>query len=108
HKHDYDGAIAAFREVIRLKPDFVHFAHHNLGLALYRKGNVEEAIPEFQAAIQIQPKEALLHNSLGSALMKQGKLDQAITAFRRALEAQPDCGAALFNLACILANGPDP
>jgi serine/threonine protein kinase/Flp pilus assembly protein TadD len=108
HKHDYDGAIAAFLEVIRLKPDFVHFAHYNLGLALYRKGNVEEAIAEFQTAIRIQPKEALLHNSLGTVLMQQGKLDQAITAYRRALEAQPDCGAALFNLACILANGPDP
>src|SRR6185503_6667979 len=48
------------------------------------------------------------HNGLGIALTKQGKIAESIAAYRRALELKPDYGPSLWNLAVVLANGPDP
>ena len=38
-----DGAVAAYREVIRIKPDLAE-AHSNLGDALRGQGKLDEAI----------------------------------------------------------------
>jgi Flp pilus assembly protein TadD len=51
----------------RLKPDYV-LAHSNLGLALFRKGQVDEAIREFQEAIHLKPDFAEAHDKLARAL----------------------------------------
>jgi len=54
-KGDVDGAIAEYREAIRLKPDFAD-AHYNLGLALYRKGQRQAAVAECRKASELDPK----------------------------------------------------
>jgi serine/threonine-protein kinase len=44
----------AFREAVRLQPDFPE-AHYNLGLALKGQGKLPEAIAEFQEALRLRP-----------------------------------------------------
>src|SRR5262249_43598413 len=77
-----DGAIAAYKEAIRLKSDNA-YAHHALGCFLRdAKRDYEVAIACFNKAIELDPKNAQVHYDLGVALQKQGKLNEAAAAFR--------------------------
>src|SRR5438067_1602731 len=63
-KGDHDGAIAEYREAIRVKPDHAE-AHHNLGSALDDKGDHDGAIAEWHEAIRLKPDLAKAHYDLG-------------------------------------------
>lgn len=53
-KGDLEGAIAAYRTAIRLKPDLAD-AHYNLGVALIRTGRRVEAAREFREYLRLTP-----------------------------------------------------
>jgi Tfp pilus assembly protein PilF len=74
-------------------------AHNNLGTFLLKKGRVDEAAIQFQAALQIKPNDADSHYNLGTALLQQGRVDDAIAQFQTALQLQPDDADAHYNLA---------
>jgi len=78
-------------------------AHHNLGLALAHRGQVDEAIAHFRMALEIKPAFAVAHNNLGNALAGRGHFDEAIAHFRKAVEIKPDYAAAHNNLGNALA-----
>jgi tetratricopeptide (TPR) repeat protein len=82
-------AIAAYREAIRLKKDFL-WAHHNLGLALATNGQVEEAIKAYREAIRLNKDFAVAHDSLGNVLRVKGQVDEAIAAYREAIRLNKD------------------
>ena len=78
-----EDAIAAFREAIRIKPDFAD-AHFALGVGLRRQGELDEAIDELRAAIRIKPSDAHAHYNLGLALKAQGQMEEAVAEVRKA------------------------
>lgn len=51
---DYDGAAAEFSKAIEEDPANVS-AHYNLGVALVETGRLEEAVREFERAVQLHP-----------------------------------------------------
>ena len=102
-KRDYDGAIAQFREAIRLTPGDAN-VHSNLGVALMHQGKVDEAIAAHRQAIRLSPDNSAVHTSIGLALKNQGKLSEAIASFREAVRLAPDSGPAHSNLGLILAS----
>lgn len=59
-------------------------AHNQLGVFLGRHGDLDEAIREFQVALDRQPNSAVAHYNLGIALYKQGKRTQGIEHLRQA------------------------
>jgi Flp pilus assembly protein TadD len=86
-------------------------AHTNLGMFLAERGQVDEALPHLQTALEIrsgavQPHYdlsfALIHCDLGYALARKGELDDAIAHFRKAIEFQPDYPDAHYNLGTAL------
>ena len=81
-------------------------AHINLGNALLKKGNVDEAIVHYQKALQIKPDYAEAHNNLGNTLLKMGNVDEAITHYQKALQINPDHVQTQNNLAWVLATCP--
>jgi serine/threonine-protein kinase len=83
-KGDREGAIAAYREAVRLDPSLT-VAHLCLGAALYEKGDVEGAIASLQEAIHLNPKMSATHIVLGLALEAKGDLEGAISAYREAI-----------------------
>ena len=67
-----------------------HLAHVNLGMALRDKGQIDEAIREFQAAIRLKPYNAAFHVNLGATLAKKGLTDVAISQYQQAIHLEPD------------------
>jgi Flp pilus assembly protein TadD len=47
-------------------------AHNNLGIALGTKGKLEDAIAQFQQAVQLSPQNAEAQHNLSSALQAVG------------------------------------
>src|SRR6185295_10889274 len=58
-----------------------------LGLLYQDHGDMNEAVKEFQKAIEIDPKYVRGHNNLGVALMRSNRLDAAAAELRVALAA---------------------
>jgi Flp pilus assembly protein TadD len=73
-------------------------AHNNLGTALPQKERVDEAIAQYQKALQINPDSAEAHNNLGSALLQKGSVDEALAHCQRALQIKPDSAEVHNNL----------
>src|SRR5262249_52226267 len=78
-------------------------AHHNLGVALARKGLLDDAVAEYREAIRQKPDFAPAYDGLGNALSKQGLLDEAIAAQQTAIRLNPHRAAAHYNLGNHLA-----
>jgi Flp pilus assembly protein TadD len=79
-----DEAVAAQREAIRLKPNYVE-AHLNLGLALLLTGDFTGAEQSFRAALRIQPNFTFAKQSLAIALNEQNRPKEAETLLRQTL-----------------------
>jgi superkiller protein 3 len=63
---------------------------------------VDEAIAQFQKALDLQPDFAAAHNGLGSALLERGAVDEATAQFQKALELQPNDADTCYNLGVAL------
>lgn len=79
-------------------------AYRNLGLALHKKGKVDEAIVACRKAIELDPKHASAHDILGSCLIAQGKVDDGIAAYRKAIQIDSKYATAHINLGRALRN----
>jgi protein O-mannosyl-transferase len=77
-------------------------AQSNLGLFLMQQGDVDEAIPHFQKALEIDPGHAEAQNNFGNALRQKGRVDEAIAHYQKALQITPDTASIHFNLANAL------
>jgi tetratricopeptide (TPR) repeat protein len=105
-KGDLDGAIAEYREAIRLDAQSASVPY-NLGSALLAKGDLGGAIAAFREAIRLDAKFAYKHRDRGNALGAEGDLDGAIAAYREAIKADPKDDSGHNSLAWLLAVGPD-
>jgi tetratricopeptide (TPR) repeat protein len=86
-------------------------AHNNLGFLFLRRGELDKAISEFQAALNIRSRNtethyslgaALIQNNLGNALARKQLWDEAIDHLQEAVRLRPDYADAYFNLGSVL------
>ncbi|MBI3610942.1 MAG: tetratricopeptide repeat protein [Nitrospirae bacterium] len=73
-----------------LKLPHAALPHYNLGNVYKRRGRLEEAITEYQTAINLQPDYANAHHNLGVVYKDLGRLEDAIKEYQTALKLQPD------------------
>jgi tetratricopeptide (TPR) repeat protein len=99
--HWQDG-VALFSRALEVTKDN-WLAHESLGDALLKKGDVDAAGREFEAALRLSPFDAKIHYDLGVARALQEQLDEAGTHFMDALRLRPDFADAEFNIGQILA-----
>jgi len=93
-----DGeAIEAFKEAIRIKPDFAE-AHNSLGFSYGKLGMDKEAIEAYKQAIRIKPDYANAHFNLGVSYSKLGMNKEAIEAYKQAIRIKPDYAEVHFSL----------
>jgi len=77
-------------------------AHRTYGLALADAGCVNEAVEQFQRAVDINPRYAEAHFSLGVAEAGRGQVGKALAHYRRAVAANPNYVPARNNLGNLL------
>ncbi|MGB7769521.1 MAG: tetratricopeptide repeat protein [Verrucomicrobiia bacterium] len=80
-----------------------YLAHHNLGLALFKQGKIDEAINQYREALRLEPDFPEAHYNLGAALAVKGQTDEAIVQFQKAIQFKPGYAAACVNLGIALS-----
>ena len=70
-------------------------AHFIYASALANSKKYDEAIPEYQKAIQMDPKALLSYMQLANVYQVQGKPDDMIATYQKALAVAPDNAAVL-------------
>ncbi|RLE29177.1 hypothetical protein DRJ27_05000, partial [Candidatus Acetothermia bacterium] len=68
-------------------------AHNGLGIVYSELGRYEDAIAEYERAIELDPKDALPHNGLGNVDDELGRHEDAIAEYERAIELDPKYAA---------------
>jgi tetratricopeptide (TPR) repeat protein len=75
-------------------------AHNNLGIVLFEKGQLDDAIAHYRTTLEMQPNFCDADYNLGSALLGKGQVDEAIFHCDKAVRMQPndpDARVALAN-----------
>src|SRR6266536_3979226 len=100
-----DEEIQAYKQAIRLRPDYT-VAYERLGARDLKSKKYPEAIEAFKQLTTLKPGDPVTPNNLGEAYLEMGRLNEALEAFRQAIRLKPDFGRAYFNLGkCFLAMG---
>ena len=100
-----DEEIQAYKQAIRLKPDFTS-AYERLAVRYSRSKKFNEAIDALRQLIALKPGDAVAPNNMGEAYLELNKLPEAQESFRQAIRLKPDFGKAYYNLGkCLLAMG---
>lgn len=95
-----DDGIAAFRQALRLVPDFpevygdlyrayeqkgaLDLADYAFGMVRYSTGEYEQAVRSLERAARVLPDDAAVHLGLAMAYEKQGQREAALAEYRRA------------------------
>lgn len=83
-----EKAASVFKQSLNQKED-VH-VYNRLGIALRRKGKVNEAIKEYHRAIKIDQNDEGLHYNIGRAYIEAHNKPKAIHHFKKALGINPE------------------
>jgi tetratricopeptide (TPR) repeat protein len=97
-----DEAEGAYRQALRIQPDFVD-GLIGLGRIRLSQKRGDEAISQFRRAARLQPRLARPQNHLGVAWLQIGETEKAEQAFREALRVEPDFQPARLNLGRVFA-----
>jgi Tfp pilus assembly protein PilF len=99
-----DDAIAECRRAIETDPTFGN-PYNDIGAYLMQKGEIDEAIPWFERALQAPRYESYCfpHTNLGRAYEAKRDWARARDEFRKAIEQRPDYIPARQGLARIRA-----
>lgn len=95
----YGNIEALWRTTLARNPG-CWMAHNNLGIVLFQKGELDEAIAHYRTTLQMQPNFWDADYNLGSALLGKGQVDEAIFYCDKAVAMQPndpDAQVALAN-----------
>ncbi len=93
----YDRAIRAYRESIRIRPEYAD-AWYNLGVAYFNLKQHTQGMHAYQEALRLQPEGAEAWRGLGTAYSGLKQHDQAVHAYREPARIQPESADAWYNL----------
>jgi tetratricopeptide (TPR) repeat protein/beta-lactamase regulating signal transducer with metallopeptidase domain len=72
-------------------------AYISQGVSCFKKGQIEDAIADFEKAIDLDPGNAVAYIARGSAYYELDQLDNAISDYNKAIEINPDFAVAYQN-----------
>jgi tetratricopeptide (TPR) repeat protein len=100
-----DEEIQAYKQAIRLRPDYI-VAYERLGSRYLRSKKFTEAVEVFRLLSALKPGDAIVPNNMGEAYFELNRLNEAVESFRQSIRLKPDFGKAYYNLGrCLLAMG---
>ena len=89
--HDWDlaGAETEYKRAIELNPNYAT-AHHYYSVYLVYMGRFDEALNQYQIALQLDPLSLPISSSLGWALCSARRYDEAIEQCEKILKSDPN------------------
>ncbi|HEY7211412.1 MAG TPA: tetratricopeptide repeat protein [Bryobacteraceae bacterium] len=93
------------RRLEKYPADFL--AHYNLGALDEVRGNLDDALAMYQAALRIDPRSATARNSLAGVFFLKDNAPAAIAEWRDVLAIHPEYLNARYNVARALAAAGD-
>ncbi len=88
-------------------PETANLIHTNLGMVAMGENNLDEAIGEFNRAIELDSSNFQTHAALAFALKAVGKLPDAIECLRKSITLKPDDAVTRSNYLLTLLYSPD-
>ena len=96
----------SFERAVRLQsnyPGTLPNAWNNLGILAARDGRTEEAIRNFQRALELDPSHPIALVNLGNAYRQEKRWEDAKRVFQHALELNPEDAEANYGLGMVFA-----
>jgi tetratricopeptide (TPR) repeat protein len=84
----YDLAIEKTRQVLATEPRLA-MAHEILGIALTKKGLIDDGLKEFGLAVEIEPERNTALTKMGDVFLAKNDLQKGKSFFLRAIAANP-------------------
>lgn len=97
-KNDFDGAIRAYSQIIKLRPNDDTMLVDR-GSAYSDNQDYDHALADFTAALRLRPDNAKAHNERGRIYLSRNDYTAALADFDAALRRNPDYIEALGNRA---------
>ncbi len=94
---DYHNVAFMWRDVAAKRPNNAR-AFEQLGTALVMEGKKNEAVVEYQNAVQIDSDFASVHANLANALSQTGRFEEAVRHYREVIRIEPDHIEACTNM----------
>ena len=82
--------------------------YNNRGIAYGEKGQYDQAISDFNKAIEINPRYEKAYSNRGIVYRLKGQYDRAISDFNKAIEINPTDAQAYNSLAWLFATAKEP
>jgi Flp pilus assembly protein TadD len=97
----YQSGLSLWQDAVLHQPNDP-LVRANLGISLTQAGRLVEAIPHFEAWVELRPDSHWAHYNLARSLEGTQQYQGAMVSYRRAVERQPDHVASHYNLARLL------
>ncbi len=98
---DFENVIDFIKRAISTAPQQPIY-YNNLGIAFQNLDRLDEAIANYQKALDLNPAYADAHNNLGTAFQEMERAGDAIPCFQKALALKTDYADAHGNMGCAL------
>jgi len=103
---DYEKALEAYRKAFDASPS-ADIAN-NMGLALARSGQLEQAIPWFEKALSLEADYTLAHFNLGNVYGDLGQNEEACRQYDQVLRSWPEHAETLKRKTLICGETQQP
>lgn len=81
--------------------------HFDKGVQFSLKGQIDDAIKEYETVLTFNPNSPEAHNNLGFAYFDKNELDKAIEHQKKAIELNPNLANGYYGLALALESKGD-
>ncbi len=100
---EYEQALQLYRDALLDRPDAPEL-HFNVGDALFKRGEYDQALREFERVLNAEEKkiQAQAHYNMGNSFFQQQAFEQAVAAYKQALELDAADEDAKVNLELAL------
>ena len=99
-KKDFDKTIEISTQIINhpdAKDDAKTIAYESRGIAYFGKDEYDNAIRDYNKAVELKPDNARAYRSRGDAYNNKGEYEQSIQDYDKAIELKPDDATIYLN-----------
>ncbi len=97
----WKNSIQLWSYVIENEPEKVPHAYNNRGIAYADMKEYDQAIADYNKAIELNPRNFFAYNNRGIAYFYKGRYDQAIADYNKSIEINPKYDIVYYNMACL-------